>query len=295
MVQKFHYYKKSLSANKYKTNIKKNHYNKNIIGKNHPGYLYYRELIINSKFNKKLLETIINPKSKSKSIFNNKDKYPKIYDTKNIIKKDSKKYFCNNGKKNHYYQFKTNKSLYENDYKIVLKGFSNGNPYLKTISLKNDYILKFINREIENHNNIFVKYKQKLVYKNSINKNIIFNNFVSEENNDKVFVVNKFKEKTNSNKENDKYLIKKNYNILFNNNKNLEINIKDDINYNELIDNKDIYIKRNKFKNKDYKEDDENFDEEQEKIFYKNQKNFYKIRKNIIEEPKYLEEDNEKN
>ena len=62
-----------------------------------------------------------------------------------------------------------------------------------------------------------------------------------------------------------------------------------------MINNKDNYIKRNELKNKDYIQDDENFDEEQEKIFYKNQKNFYKIRKDIIEEPEYLEEDNEKN
>ena len=150
------------------------------------GYLYYRE-IINSKFNKKLLETIINPKSKSKSIFNNKDKFPKINDTKNRIKKSSKKHLDNNFKKNPYYLFKTNKSLYKNDYTITFKGFSNGSPHLKTINIKNDYILKFINRAIESHNNFFVKYKQRLVYNNSINKNIIFNNFVGEENNNKVY------------------------------------------------------------------------------------------------------------
>ena len=75
------------------------------------------------------------------------------------------------------------------------------------------------------------------------------------------------------------------------------------------IDNFHLINNIDKLKNKendDYKKEENNnhedndndfdiFDEEKEKLFYTNQKNFFKARKDIIEEPEYLEDDNENN
>lgn len=275
-------------------NIKSNNFTKYIISKNHPGYLYYRE-ILNSRFNKKILETIINPKSKSMLNYNNK--FPKIYDNKKKLKNGTKIYFNKNDKNNHYNPFWANKLLNNNDYKAQAKGSSYRFLQSKNTK-KSESNLKYITREKENHNNNFVKQNQNLIYNNNSNsKNMFYNNFISKKNDNKIYNENKLVE--NSNKANNNNLIKKDNNII--NNDKLENGIKDNINNFEVkkVQNKrekeEVIDNGNEDNNEENNEDDEKFDEEQEKLFYKNQKNFFKARKDIIEEPEYLEEDNENN
>ena len=97
--KKYHSFNKVLSANKYKPNIKSNHffYNNIIpIDKNNPGYLYYKEALKFNKYLKKRtftgktfnrkykLEPITKPKNKNKfevySHYNNH--FPKIINGK---------------------------------------------------------------------------------------------------------------------------------------------------------------------------------------------------------------------
>ena len=63
-------------------------------------------------------------------------------------------------------------------------------------------------------------------------------------------------------------------------------------NKNSFNKNEGLNINKEEKNNND---NNENFDEEQEKLFYTNQKNFFKARKDIMEEPEFLEEDNDNN
>lgn len=86
----------------------------------------------------------------------------------------------------------------------------------------------------------------------------------------------------------------KNYNKCYkikNDNNEKKNNSNDENNTGKIIqdnNNKNNGLEENEFEN-------ESYDEEQQKQFYTNQRNFFKARKDIIEEPEYLEEDNEAN
>ena len=293
--KKYKSYNKALSANKYKQNIKSNHFfykNNFPISKNHPGYLYYKEIMKYTKRNKKRnftgkainrnykLEPI---KSQNKNNYEGyhryNDKFPKINGDKNSM--NERRTYYNNNKNNKYFPFWVDKKQYnKNDFIFDIKGISYGGKQLNnTINKKNELALKILNKNKENNS------KKMCLdnYNNDNNqKNVYYNNFMNKEVN-KLAKGKKVKEKTNKkNNINNNNLNddneKKVFNNIFNlNEKDKPDNIKNEQNKEEIINN-DL---------------DEDIDEEKEKMFYTNQKNFFKARKDIIEEPEYLEEDNE--
>ena len=300
--QKYHSYNKVLSANKYKSNIKSNHYFQNSIDKNHPGYLYYKEALKYTKYIKKRtftgktynrkfkLEPIPKQKNKNKyERFNHyNNNFPKIINGKkntNILN-ERHTYFNNKFEKNNpYFPFWADKILNKNDFRIEIKKIAYGVPQLSSINRKNDFVLKILNKDKEIHYN---NSKKNLVdTNNKLNtKNVYYNNFIDKNNKKKTNIQN------NKNTNNKNNIINKN---------NLIEDIKKENIYNFDIENKNkIENKENELNKEDNNnnEDNEgfdNFDEEKEKLFYTNQKNFFKARKDIIEEPEYLEEDNENN
>ena len=261
--------------------MKKNNFNDYEIWKNHPGYLYYKEFMkYNNKYNKKRtftgkaynrkykLDQIIKPKKKYiiDAYKNNNENFPKI-NGKNNIKNGTQVNFSVRNNYNHlYYPFWENKIL----------------------NKKDNYIFKVLNRDKEDHYNN--NQKQNLVINNGDkpnNNNIYYNNFMDKKGNKKI--------KENQNKKEN--LIKKGY--FFNNNNSNDNYKKSNIN-NIIVGDKCKEIKnKEKNRNKEEKNDNEDkenhIDEEKEKLFYTNQKNFFKARKDIVEEPEYLEEDNDNN
>ena len=286
--KKFHSYNKSLSANKYIHNIEKNQINKFEIWKNHPGYLYYKEFMkYNSKYNKKRAFTgkvfnrnyKLEPIIKHKNI-NNAFQYNEYF-SKNIGKNNIKngKQISYSNRKNQYYPLLGNK-IFNKNYFNINKGFQNRTLQANGVIRRDDYFFK-VNKEKENHYN--KNAKANIVMNNSdkfSHNNIYYNNFISKKSNNKNENLNKrgyFIYNNNSN-ENNKKIDNNNFEI--NNNSNLQ--------------NKDKESDKIKEGKNDIEEND-NFDEEKEKLFYTNQKNFFKVRKDIIEEPEYLEEDNDNN
>ena len=281
-------YIKTLSANKYKQNIKSNSFfdnHKFEINKNHPGYLYYIEILKTAKFNKKRtntgktynrkykLEPILKRKNKNNYINNGYNLYNEQFN-KGTRNKAGKQVYLNNknNKEYPYNPFLRNKIWNKNNFRNEKKSMSNGLPQLYNTNIKDDYIFKIFNKEkeINTNNNTFSK-----------KNNIYQNNFVSIKNHKKynnkcIKIISNYK----NNKEN-------NNNIL---NQKEKAN---DINDNTLNNKKNKEIEINKEEKNDDEINMEDFDEEQDKLFNTNQKNFFKARKDIIEEPEYLEEDNE--
>ena len=220
----------------------------------HPGYLYYKEVLLNMKskqfrFNKQ--RTFTGKDMMNKMKFGNTNytfdkakstnKFPKIikinkkskthhirkyiynFNYNNYVNNQNNNYNINNmnininikGKSNPYSLYWVNKLLSQNSFKIGIKKKPNGGTKLISLS-KTD-------------NN---SYNNK-VYKNN---KLLVNNFIDKEKE-----INKEKKEDNNTKNTD-------------------------------IDNDDL-------------------DEEQQMQFYKNQKNFFKARKDIKEEPEDLEED----
>ena len=259
---------KALSASKYNNQKFANIYkynNKEFFDfyRQHPGYLYYKEIISNMKsrqflVNKKRTFTgkEINSKIKlGKTTYNNnrnsiKDKFPKIEQNKKKKKNNYVKNYLYNVKYNNYnhihnYNYNinnininikdknnpysiswVNKILKQNDYKLEIKeNKSNGVPKLIPLNKKDDFIHK-----IYNNNKLYI------------------NNYINDE-------------KTKKEKEKEKKKEKEKENI--------------------------------EDKEKENNNDNVDLDEEQQMQFYKNQKNFFKARKDIKEEPEDFEEDKE--
>ena len=220
----------------------------------HPGYLYYKEVLLNMKskqfrFNKQ--RTFTGKDMMNKMKFGNTNytfdkakstnKFPKIikinkktkthhirkyiynFNYNNYVNNQNNNYNINNmnininikGKSNPYSLYWVNKILGQNSFKLGIKKKSNG--MSKIISLNKN----------ENITNKMFK-----------NNKLLVNNFVNKE-----------KEK--------------------------EINKE----------------KKDEIPNKNTDNDNDDLDEEQQMQFYKNQKNFFKARKDIKEEPEDLEED----
>ncbi len=321
-------YNKALSANKY---IQKSYKNNNRLNdkitydfcKKHPGYLYYKEIISNMKNNRlnkirTLTGKVINRKMKLEPVSNNikkgnnnkynkNQKFPKINSSYNNKANGKQKlynfnYYNNQDKNNPYSYFWANKILNQNDFKIGIKGMAYGVPQLGSVNKKEDFLLKILNKPKEKENYFDNSKKNSFKsYKNLSNGNKqYYNNFVaaSKQNNSKKEKIAKGKFDENKNNNNDKcYMIKNeeksNDMNIFNEN-NDENNkgkiLEDNNNENNLhINNR----KKDDNENKENEFEEESFDEEQQKQFYKNQKNFFKARKDIMEEPEYLEEDND--
>ena len=320
-------YSKALSANKYnqKININKNNnikLNAKItydFCKKHPGFLYYKEIISSQKNNKNKKRTltgkVINRKIKldpvqkyipSNRIVSNKmkknEKFPKINTNYNNNKMNGKQTYYNhnynynnikNDKNNPYSIFWANKILNQSDLKIEIKGKSYGVPKLVTATKNDDFLFKVFNRQKDAENKLENSTKNSYKSVNNMmngNNKHFYNNFVGitnqkkEKNTKKVFDDNK------GLKNNEKcYKIKNEDN---NDNKQEMKNLFSD----EINDKKEENNNKNKDDNNNDVENDydnESLDEEQQKQFYKNQKNFFKARKDIMEEPEYLEEDND--
>ena len=319
--------KKALSANKYNPKIYKNSNKLNDkisydFCKKHPGYLYYKEILSslnNNKLNKirTLTGKVINRKMKLEPVpknmkksnnnkFNKNQKFPKINPSYGYNSKynGKQKYYNNNQneKYNPYSYFWANKILNQSDFKIGIKGIAYGVPQLGSVKKKEDFLLKPFNKTDNINKNSFKK-------SNLSNGNkFYYNNFVgiSSQKNTKKEKITKgiFDENKNNNTNEKCYKIKNDEN-----NENDVVNIKENLNENNSENNKGKILEGNndndnndkKEDNNNKKEDKENefeeesFDEEQQKQFYQNQKNFFKARKDIMEEPEYLEEDNDIN
>ena len=297
--KKYKSYNKALSANKYKQNVKTNHFfykNNFPISKNHPGYLYYKEIMKYTKRTKKRnftgkainrnykLEPII---SNNKNIYEGyhrfNDKFPKIINGDKYSMNERRTYYNNKSSKNNkYFPFWVdNKKYNKNDYIFDIKGISYGAKQLNnTINKKNELALKVLNKNKENNS---FKKKSLDSYNDNLNqKKVYYNNFMNKEVN-KLSNGKKIKEKTNT-----KNNINNNNNL--NDNKEKVFNNIFNLNEKEKSDNINNEQNKEEIINNDVNED---IDEEKEKIFYTNQKNFFKVRKDIMEEPEYLEEDNE--
>ena len=322
-------YSKALSANKYNQKINKNSYIK-LNGKitydfckKHPGYLYYKEIVNNlknNKLNKKrtLTGKVINRNMKLEPIQKNNmgnkvksnkikkgEKFPKINSSYNNRINGKQTYYNNNynynnikdDRNNPYSIFWANKILNQSDFKIEIKGKSYGVPKLVSANKNDDFLFKAFNKK-DNENNLENSAKHSYKNVNNIqngNKHY-YNNFVgvSNQKNTKKEKMKKgvFDENKN-NKNNEKCYIIKNEK---NDKKEMKNIFNDDINNKNIRDNNNNNNKEAK-NNEDYENefDNESLDEEQQKQFYKNQKNFFKARKDIMEEPEYLEEDNDNN
>ena len=320
-------YSKALSANKYNQKIIKNNngkLNEKItydFCKKHPGYLYYKEIVNNlknNKLNKKrtLTGKMINRNMKLEPIQKNNmgnkvksnklkknEKFPKINSSYNNRINGKQTYYNNNynynnikdDRNNPYSIFWANKILNQSDFKIEIKGKAYGVPKLVSANKNDDFLFKVFNKK-DNENNL--ENSEKHSYKNANNtqngNKHYYNNFVgvSNQKNIKKEKIKKgvFDENKN-NKNNEKCYIIKNEK---NDKKEMKNIFSDDINIKNIEDNNNNKEDKN---NEDYENefDNESIDEEQQKQFYKNQKNFFKARKDIMEEPEYLEEDNDNN
>ena len=294
---KYKSYNKALSANKYKQNIKNNHFiykNNFPIDKNHPGYLYYKEILkytqrnkkrylTGKAFNRKLkLEPIIKPKNKN--IFEGyhlyNDKFPKLINKEKKDINERKTYYNNKNNKGYlHFPFWADKKVGKNDFR-----FETNAPQVN--SRKNDLALKYLNKK-KDKNNFSKKISLDNYNNNKLNtKNVYYNNFIDKNNNKKTNIQN------NKNTNNKNNIINKN-NFIEDKKKENIYNF--DIENKNKIENKENELNKEDNNNNEDNEGFDNFDEEKEKLFYTNQKNFFKARKDIIEEPEYLEEDNENN
>ena len=297
--------------------------------KKHPGYLYYKEIMTNMKNHKlnklrTLTGKVINRKMKlepiSKNIkkgnnnkYNKNQKFPKINSSYNNKANGKQKlynfnYNNNQDKNNPYSYFWANKILNQSNFKIGVKGMAFGVPQLGSINKKEDFLLKVLHKPKEKENNFDNSTKNSFKsYKNLSNGNKhYYNNFVGTTNQNNLKKERITKGKIDENKNHDKCFIIKNdeksndMKKIFNEN-NDENNKGKILAYNnnnekkENINNikKDNNENKEKNESKEYEFEEESIDEEQQKQFYKNQKNFFKARKDIMEEPEYLEEDND--
>ena len=320
-------YNKALSANKYNQKIYKNPNKLNDkisydFCKKHPGYLYYKEIFASMKNNKlnkirTLTGKVINRKmklepapkniKKSNNIkFNKNQKFPKINSGYGYnYKFNGKQTYYNNkqiDKNNPYSFFWANKILNQTDFKIGIKGMAYGVPQLGSINKKEEFYLKafnkadnsnknsFKNKNVSNgnkfyYNNFVGIANQKNVKKEKIAKGVFDENKNNaKNNNDKCYKI-----KNSDNNENDVVNIKEN--DFENNSENNKGKILEDKNNNDKEEDNN----NNKKEKHENEFEEESFDEEQQKQFYQNQKNFFKARKDIMEEPEYLEEDNDIN
>ena len=312
-------YTKALSANKYNQKIYKNinRLNDKIsydFCKKHPGYLYYKEIMANMKNNKlnkirTLTGKVINrrmklepaPKNIKNSNINNffkNQQFPKILNSNNNKINGKHKFYnynhnnINNNKidkNNPYSYFWANKILNHSDFKIGVKGMAYGVPQLGSFNKKEDFLLKVFNKTKEKDKNLENSTKNAFKsYNNGTNKNY-YNNFVgiTNQKNIKKERITKgiFDENKNNNNNEKCFKIKNDDN---------QKEIKNIFNEKDNENNKEKNIEDNN-KDNENEFDDESLDEEQQKQFYKNQKNFFKARKDIMEEPEYLEDDNDNN
>ena len=269
---KYSRYNKAMSANRFKQKVKNNsNLNNKIIYdfcKKHPGYLYYKEVMLNNK-NKKRSLTGKNklPKIKNKD-FND---YNEIVGKKTNYNHNHYNYNNNtNDKSNPYSFFWANRILNRNNFRIDIKGMTYGVPRLGSTNRKDEALLKIFSNNFPKGN-----------------KNKKYNNFMNTSNRKNIKKENLSNENKNiKNNSNKCYKINSNENTLENKMKNIN-------NVNEA----DKKTEKNSKNNEDNENevDNESFDEEQQKQFYTNQRNFFKARKDIKEEPEYLEEDNEIN
>ena len=323
-------YNKALSANKYNQKIYKNPNKLNDkisydFCKKHPGYLYYKEIFASMKNNKlnkirTLTGKVINRKMKlepapknikksNNNKFNKNQKFPKINNGYGYnYKFNGKQTYYNNkqiDKNNPYSFFWANKILNQTDFKIGIKGMAYGVPQLGSINKKEEFYLKafnkadnsnknsFKNKNVSNgnkfyYNNFVGIANQKNVKKEKIAKGVFDENKNNaKNNNDKCYKI-----KNSDNNENDVVNIKEN--DFENNSENNKGKILEDKNNNDNND-KEEDNNNNKKEEHENEFEEESFDEEQQKQFYQNQKNFFKARKDIMEEPEYLEEDNDIN
>ena len=326
-------YTKALSANKYNQKVYKNSNKLNDktsydFCKKHPGYLYYKEIMSNIKNNKlnkirTLTGKVINrrmklepaPKNIKNSNINNffkNQQFPKIHNNHNNKINGRHKLYNYNYNYNHnnnqfdknnpYSYFWANKILNHSDFKIGVKGMAYGVPQLGSFNKNGDFLLKVLNKTKEKDKNLenYTKNSFKS-YHNGTNKNY-YNNFVgitNQKNSKKESIIKGIFDENKSGNEKDN---EKCFKIKNDENKNEMKKI-----FNEKIfeNNKAKFLEDNNNKdNKNNKKDDndnenefedESLDEELQKQFYKNQKNFFKARKDIMEEPEYLEDDNDNN
>ena len=315
-----------------KINVKKNNgikFNAKItydFCKKHPGFLYYKEIISNQKNNKlnkkrTLTGKVINRKIKldpvqkyyhtNNRIASNKmkkcEKFPKINYScnKNVLNGKQTYYNYNynynnikDDKNNPYSIFWANKILNHSDFRIEIKGNAYGVPKLVGTTKNEDFLFKVFNKQKDNENT--VDYSTKTSHK-SINNNLIngnnkhyYNNFVGATNQKKEKISKSiFDENKNINNNEKCYKIKNDITNNSNNKKETKkISFTNDKKVEDNNNNNNKEDKNNK-ENNDDDFDNESLDEEQQKQFYKNQKNFFKARKDIMEEPEYLEEDND--
>ena len=266
---KYSRYNKAMSANRFKQKVKNNsNLNNKIIYdfcKKHPGYLYYKEVMLNKKNKKRSLT--------------GKNKLPKIMnkefnDNNEIVGKKTNynhNHYNNNtnDKSNPYSFFWANRILNRNNFRIDIKGMSYGVPKLGSTNRRDEALLKIFSNNLPKGN-----------------KNKKYNNFMNT-----------------SNRQNHKKENLPNENIKNNNNKCYKINNNDNNVGNKMKNINDVNGIDKKLENNNKKNNEDNgnevenesYDEEQQKQFYTNQKNFFKARKDIQEEPEYLEEDNEMN
>ena len=314
-------YTKALSANKYNQKIYKNtnRLNDKIsydFCKKHPGYLYYKEIMSNLKNNRlnkirTLTGKVLNrkmklepaPKNIKKSNINKFFKnqlFPKIHNSNNNKINGKHKLYNNNinnnqiDKNNPYSYFWANKILNHSEFKIGVKGMAYGVPQLGSYNKNEDFLSKVLNKTKEKDNNLENSTKNSFKsYRNGTNKNY-YNNFIgitNQKNSQKERITKGMFDENRNNNE-------KCFKVKNDENKNEMKNI---VNENNNTNNKENIFEENNNKDKkaNKKEDNENefeeesFDEEQQKQFYKNQKNFFKARKDIMEEPEYLEDDND--
>jgi hypothetical protein len=260
-----------MSANRFKQKVKNNSNLDNKIiydfCKKHPGYLYYKEVMLNNKNKKRSLT--------------GKNKLPKIKnkefnDNNEIVGKKTNynhNHYNNNtnDKSNPYSFFWANRILNRNNFRIDIKGMTYGVPKLGSTNRKDDVLLKIFSNNLP---------------KGSKNKK--YNNFMNISNRKNYKKENLPNENKNTKNNNNKcYKINSNDNNLDNKMKNIN-----DVNG---IDKKLENNNKNNNKDNGNEVENESYDEEQQKQFYTNQKNFFKARKDIKEEPEYLEEDNEIN
>ena len=273
---------KALSANKFKwSNINKLSDKEMLeFSRKHPGYLYYKEIMENTKYkqfnnphrkraftgkdylNKKIKMDFNNNtggfrklginnynhgnnfKHNNNFYLNRNEKFPNISKT-NYMNQNKPKWKTNYIK-NYNYNFNYNNYNYSHNYNYNINNIN-----INIKDKKNPYSLSWVNKFL-NQNDYKIELKEKPKSKPklaSLNK---------DNKKEEIIKINNFVEKNNDEKENKEKI--------------------------EKIEKKEEVFN-------DEKEED--LDEEQQMQFYKNQKNFFKVRKDIKEEPEDLEEDND--
>ena len=315
-------YTKALSANKFNQKLYKNTNGLNDkisydFCKKHPGYLYYKEIMSNIKNNKlnkirTLTGKIINRKMKldpaPKNIKNSNinkffknQQFPKIHNSNNNKINGKNKFYNHNinnnqiDKNNPYSYFWANKILNHSDFKIGVKGMAYGVPQLGSFNKNEDFLLKVLNKTKEKDKNSENSTKNSFkIYHNGNNKNF-YNNFVGITNQKNSKKERKIKGIFDENKNNNEKCIKIKNDENKYEMKNIFNDNNDDNNRPQNIEDNNSKDKKDNKENNENEFEDESLDEEQQKQFYKNQKNFFKARKDIMEEPEYLEDDNDNN